>query len=55
MTYVWVLFALVCAIMICTIVIASLVKCYYSKKLEVEKEIRKSDEEIVSLLKKLMK
>ena len=53
MTKEWLLFTLICAITICSIVIASLVKCYYCKKLKQEKELKCSDKRIVDLLKEI--
>lgn len=53
MSWEWVVFSLIAAVMICIIVIASLVKCYYCKKLRTEENIRKSDKEIADLLKEM--
>ncbi len=53
MTWEWIIFSLIMAVMICVIVIASLVKCYYCKKLKTEENIRKSDKEISDLLKEI--
>lgn len=53
MTWEWIIFSLIMAVMICVIVIASLVKCYYCTKLRVEENTRKSDKEISDLLKEI--
>ena len=53
MTLEWVLFTFVLSLLVCTIVIASLVKCYYCNKLKAEESIRVSDKKIVDLLNKI--
>lgn len=47
----WIIFSLIIALTICVIVVASLIKCYFCKKLKVEENKRKNDEDIVLLLK----
>lgn len=55
MTLEWVLFTFVISLFVCAIVIASLVKCYHCKKLNVVKEIRASDKKIIDLLNEMYK
>lgn len=49
----WVLFSLIAASMVCVIVVASMIKCYYCKKLKMEVEKINKDKEITDLLKNI--